>query len=139
MKNKDLDILMGMNLKRIRRERKLTQEQLSDQLQIDRCQMSRWESGSKGVGKTMLLRLCNELHVKPYSFFLDSRTPYVASAREREILRAFREAAGAGVDDMVEQFAHFAVSQARKKQRALRGAERLHRNASEPDRGEQHF
>lgn len=118
MKMKDLDIIVGVNLRMLRRERNLTQDQLAERLRISTGLIPKWESGRKGVGKRMLLKLCRALHVKPGLFYVDERMPYIASSRERDIVYMFREAEKVGVVEMIEQFSEFMVDQAKKKIRA---------------------
>ena len=114
MKIKDLDIIVGVNLRMLRRERNLTQDQLAELLRVNTCLVSKWESGRKGIGKRMLLKLCKALHVKPGLFYVDELMPYIASPRERDIVYMFREAKKVGVVDMIEQFSEFMVKNAKK-------------------------
>lgn len=119
MKHKDLNKLMGKNLRRLRLERNLTQDQLAERLGMSNsCTVTKWEAGRKGIGKTILLKLCRALNVRPSRFFVDEKTAYISSSREREIICMFREAEKAGVVETIEQFCMFIVGQARKKDRA---------------------
>ncbi len=52
MKHKDLNILMGRNLRRLRLERNLTQDQLAERLGLCNSNVvTKWEAGRKGIGK----------------------------------------------------------------------------------------
>jgi chorismate mutase len=76
----------------------------------------KWEAGSKGIGKNLLLKMCRTFKVTPCVFFVDEKCPIISSSRESELLVKLREAEKHGVDDMIEQFSVFIVDQARKKQ-----------------------
>ncbi len=120
MKHKDLNILMGRNLRKLRLERNMTQDQLAERLGLSNsCVVTKWEAGRKGIGKTLLLKLCKALNVKPSRFFVDEKTAYITSSRERDIVCMFREAEKMGVVETIEQCCMFIVGQARKKDRAL--------------------
>lgn len=117
MKNKELNALMGFNLRKLRVESKLTQEQLADLILVNTRLFQKWEAGVKGIGKDVLLKLCKIFKVKPYAFYIDSKAPYLANSREREIVLKHREAEKLGVAEMIEQFSDFVITQAKKKQR----------------------
>lgn len=119
MKNNDLNILIGLNLRRLRLERSLTQDQLADRLQVSTGLITKWEAGRKGIGKRLLLKLCKSLNVKPCLFYVDKNTPYITSSRERDIVCMLREAEKAGVVEMIEQFTQFIVNQAKNKRRTV--------------------
>lgn len=120
MKHKDLNMLMGKNLRKMRRERKMTQDQLAERLGLNNSNVvTKWEAGRKGIGKKLLLKLCKALNVKPSQFFVDEKTAYITSSRERDIVCMFREAEKMGVVETIEQCCMFIVGQAREKDRAL--------------------
>jgi transcriptional regulator with XRE-family HTH domain len=120
MKYKDLNILMGRNLRKMRLERNMTQDQLAERLGLNNsCVVTKWEAGRKGIGKTLLLKLCKALNVKPSQFFVDEKTAYITSSRERDIVCMFREAEKMGVVETIEQFCMFIVGQTRKKDCSL--------------------
>ena len=116
MKSSELNILMGKNLRKLRKASKLSQEQLGEQLQVSSGLIPKWEAGSKGIGKNLLLKMCRAFKVTPCVFFVDEKCPIISSSRESELLVKLREAEKHGVDDMIEQFSVFIVDQARKKQ-----------------------
>ena len=116
MKSTELNILMGSNLRKLRLASKLTQEQLSERLQVSSGLIPKWEAGSKGIGKNLLLKICRVLKVRPCVFFVDEKCPIIANSREGGLLAKLREAEKHGVDDMIEQFSVFIVDQAIKKQ-----------------------
>lgn len=66
---KDLDRLMGRNLKRIREKKELSQEKLAELIDTDRRYISAMENG-RGIGKNLLDRLCTVLGVTEETFTL---------------------------------------------------------------------
>jgi transcriptional regulator with XRE-family HTH domain len=64
---KDLDRLMGKNLKRMRKERGLSQEQLAEMIDSDCRYISALENG-RGIGSSVLTRLCEALKVDEQVF-----------------------------------------------------------------------
>ncbi len=115
MKSSELNILMGKNLQKLRMASKLSQEQLGERLQVSSGLIPKWEAGTKGIGKNLLLKICRVLKVRPCLFFVEEKCPIISSSRESELLFKLREAEKHGVDDMIEEFSVFIVDQARKK------------------------
>ncbi len=64
---KDLDRLMGQNLKRLREERGWSQERLAEMIDTDGRYISAVENG-RGMGKSLLDRLCGVLGVEEDAF-----------------------------------------------------------------------
>ena len=64
---KELDKQMGRNLKRLREERGLSQEQLAELIESDRRYISAMENG-RGIGDSILQRLCRVLAVTDEAF-----------------------------------------------------------------------
>ena len=114
MKNKELNKLIGFNLRTLRRATKMTQEQLAERLAVSVGMIAKWETGAKGVGKKVLLKLCAVFDVKPYVFYLDGKAPLVTSVREQRILYRVREAEQLGVHDQIEQYCDFVVGRAKQ-------------------------
>jgi transcriptional regulator with XRE-family HTH domain len=115
MKNTELNILMGLNLRKLRMQSKLTQERLAERLQVSNGLIPKWEAGRKGIGKNVLLKLCKVFNVRPYVFFVDERAPYIACSREQVVVAKIREAERLGIADVIEQFSDFMVVYAKKK------------------------
>lgn len=76
---KDLDRLMGQNLKRMREKRGWSQEQLAEMIDTDRRYISALENG-RGIGTSVLDRLCGVLKVTEDDFTRqavgESQEPY---------------------------------------------------------------
>lgn len=66
----DLRQLFALNLRRIRRERGLTQEQLAHDAEVDRAYMSRVERGVTWVGLEIIGKLADVLSVDVTEFFI---------------------------------------------------------------------
>jgi putative transcriptional regulator len=66
---KDLDRLMGNNLKRLRRERGWSQEHLAELIDSDRRYISAIENG-RGIGSAVLTKLCAVFQVGEERFAL---------------------------------------------------------------------
>lgn len=65
----DLRHLFATNLRRIRHQRKLSQEQLAHDAGVDRAYMSRVERGVTFVGLEIIGKLADVLGVDPAEFF----------------------------------------------------------------------
>jgi transcriptional regulator with XRE-family HTH domain len=65
----DLRQLFATNLRRIRHERKLSQEGLANDAGVDRAYLSRVERGVTCVGLEIIGRLADVLEVDPAEFF----------------------------------------------------------------------
>lgn len=61
--------LTSKNLVRIRKEKGMTQKQLADVLGVFTTQISAWETGARGIGEKMMVRLCNALDCQPADFY----------------------------------------------------------------------
>lgn len=62
---KDLNVIVGANIKREREKAGYTQDQFSEMLGIGSKSLSSIERGVVGVSLTTLLRICEILHVSP--------------------------------------------------------------------------
>jgi transcriptional regulator with XRE-family HTH domain len=76
----DLRQLFAMNLRRIRHQRKLSQEGLAHDAGMDRAYMSRVERGVTHVGLEIIGKLAEVLEVDPVEFF---RKPVRSGGRKR--------------------------------------------------------
>ena len=65
----DLRQLFATNLRRLRHERKLSQEQLAHDAEVDRAYMSRVERAVTYVGLEIIGKLASILEVDPAEFF----------------------------------------------------------------------
>ena len=75
--------LLGKNLAKLRKEKNLTQEALSELLNIDRTTISKWERGISSPDISMLKDLCNVLDVSINDIFDTDKNQ--SSNKEKEI------------------------------------------------------
>ncbi len=59
----DFDIRVGMNLKKIRIQKNLTQEELGKLMNVTKTQVSRWESGKRSMYFETAKQLCKVLDI----------------------------------------------------------------------------
>ncbi len=114
MKNKEINKLMGSNLRKLRLAADFTQDHLAERIGVSARLLQRWEIGKKGIGKNVLINLCEVFNVKPYMFYIDEKTLFVTRSRERAILNKLRVAERLGVIDFIEQFSDFTIGQVKK-------------------------
>src|ERR1700690_3586805 len=120
MINKELNRLMGINLRKFRFASNLTQDQLAGRILGNGRLVQKWEVGKKGIGKKALISLCKVLNVKPYAFYIDDKTLLITRSRELAIVNKLREAEKLGVFDLIEQFSDFTIRQVKKVNSASR-------------------
>lgn len=92
MHSKDINIIIGRNLKRLRINAGLTQDGLGDLLGIDGVSIAHIEGAIRGMGKDLMSRLCDVLNVRPYEFYLEEEEPIPVKRSEKELLYKIREA-----------------------------------------------
>lgn len=107
MKREDIDTIMGLNLKRLRIKASLTQEALAELIDVSQGLIPRWESGIKGIGKEVLIKLCKALNVQPYEFYIDESTPLPATDLERKALFMARAAESSRLDYIAEEIIEY--------------------------------
>jgi len=76
----DLRQLFATNLRRLRHQRKLSQEQLAHDAGVDRAYMSRVERAVTYVGLEIIGKLADVLEVDPVEFF---RRPVRSGSRKK--------------------------------------------------------
>lgn len=120
VQKREIDIIVGGNLKRLRQSSALTQEGLADKLGITSTGLvPQWESGLKGIGKNVLEKLCVVFNVRPYEFYLETETPIIQDKSEKEILNIYREAKelGGAVAEKIPQYARFIITETKKPEK----------------------
>ena len=65
----DMRQVVARNLRRIRQDRSLTQEELSFRAEVDRSYISQLENGQYAASVEMLAKLAKALNVEPAAFF----------------------------------------------------------------------
>jgi transcriptional regulator with XRE-family HTH domain len=113
---KELDSLMGRNLKRLREERGLSQEQLAERIESDRRYISAMENG-RGIGDSILQRLCEVFAVTEEVFTLS------ITREDREIYGALPEVTKMILEElrMIPEYEQLRLLADLKEKRAKRG------------------
>jgi transcriptional regulator with XRE-family HTH domain len=109
MKVHDLDKIIGINLAKLRSERRLTQEQLAELISVHPKTVHKWERGTKGIGKNVLMDLCGYFRVEPIEFFIDGKTPLLKNPLERKLLRMIRKADELGGAYLIEHYTDYTI------------------------------
>ncbi|MBF0330266.1 MAG: helix-turn-helix transcriptional regulator [Nitrospirae bacterium] len=104
----DIDKLIGTNLKRIRKAKGLSQKQLAELIKTPWTRLSAYETGREGMGKDIMLRICEALNIKPYEFYIENDTPIVSSAEERRCILITREAKEKGLQHIINESLSYA-------------------------------
>lgn len=112
-----IDNLIGANLKRIRKSRKLSQGKLAEMVGTTKGFISDVETCKKGraMGKELMTRLCMALNIEPYEFFLTIDSPLLVDEREKKFLKIIREAESAGLGDVADALIDYTQSIINKK------------------------
>lgn len=73
----DISKLFGENLRKLRKEANLTQEQLSEKLEISQKHLSKIETGNQFASAQLISKIANILELNPSQLFeiLDEATP----------------------------------------------------------------
>jgi transcriptional regulator with XRE-family HTH domain len=121
---KNIDQLVGKNLKRLRESRKWTQEELSN-LAGNHSDgiVSLWEHGLKGIGKNAMSVLCNVFNVQPYEFYIDEDSPVARDEIERNMINMLRQAEKLDLREEIERYARFAIEEEQKKRQQIKTKE----------------
>lgn len=73
----DISKLFGENLRKLRKEANLTQDELSEKLEISQKHLSKIETGSQFASAQLISKIANVLEINPSQLFevLDENTP----------------------------------------------------------------
>jgi len=118
---KDLNKRIGGNLKRLRLRyivegKALTQEQLAEKMKISASLIPKWEAGTKGVGKKVLLKLADFFKVDSSYFWIPDDAPIIKDEMEQQDLFRRREARAVGVAEETASYEIFKIEEAKKKE-----------------------
>lgn len=112
----DIDEVIARNLRRLRRERNLTQEELGRMINAQPQLINMIENNRKGMGKDIMTRLCRELDIHVYELYLDETAPVVEDDQMARVLGMMREARELGIIDPMIEYAEYLIQKAEKKQ-----------------------
>ncbi len=85
-----MEYTIGDNIRAFRKERRLTQKQLSERLGVSSSLVSNWEKGINKPAADILADLCAVLEVSPSELLDVTLTEDEFSSQEREVIRAYR-------------------------------------------------
>lgn len=117
MNAKDIDILVGKNVRRLRKRTGLTQDQLGEKIGVDGNVIAQIEGAIRGMGKSIMARLCSAMKVHPWEFYIDQDTPITADASERSVVETLRSARPLGVAEDFVKYGRFLVEDAKRMRR----------------------
>ena len=120
MENFDIDILIGQNLRRLREERRLSQNDLAEKIGVRSSRISAIEHGREGMGKYLMTRICKTLDVPPYVFYSSPMTDKTGTEDDQaqRVLALIREARALGLMDDLQEYAEYLIQKAIKDQKA---------------------
>ena len=98
---KDVNALIGQNIRRIRLARGLSQLQLAKAIGTVPQRISACESGRTGAGKSILENISRRLGVSWWEFYIDEDTPLVSGPGEMKKLMLHRQEMTLGIADEV--------------------------------------
>ena len=78
--------LIGRNIRRIRRQRNMTQEQLAEKINGDQKLISKIETGKARPGSSIYLQIANVFHVSIDYFLMDTLENYPFGSSELPML-----------------------------------------------------
>lgn len=129
MNAKDIDILIGKNLKRLRQKAGLTQDQLGEKIGVDGNVIAQIEGAVRGMGKSMMTRLCNTLKIETWEFHWTEKTPIIKDEREQLDLFIRREAEKMGIGNQVREAEAIWLEAAKKRGQATEDLNEKLRNS----------
>lgn len=105
--SKNIDKIIGNNLKRLRAKSGFTQDKLGEMIGVDGVVIAQIEGSIRGMGKSIMSRICKALDIQPYEFYIDEKTPLPASELEKKALYMAREAEHSHLDYIAEEIIEY--------------------------------
>lgn len=93
-KPEDIKIAIGRNLKRIRKEKKLTQVELAHMIGFKDNAISAWENGTNSIDVAVLMLICEKLDVsieEMYKGIAKNNPSSGLSEKEQGLINLFRQ------------------------------------------------
>ncbi|MEW6115611.1 MAG: helix-turn-helix transcriptional regulator [Nitrospirota bacterium] len=112
---KDIDILIGKNLKRLRKKLDISQKQVGEAMGIERQRVSGIENGHIPMGKELMERFCKAFNVEPYEFYINEKTPIITDKREHFHLQKYRRVEELGMVEELDDMTDFLINRALEK------------------------
>lgn len=82
---------ISKNIKKYRKEKKMTQKELGQKVGVSTAAVSNWETGSNSIDIDSLFKVCDALDI-PISQMTDTMTTFDLSQYEQKLILAYREA-----------------------------------------------
>lgn len=115
----DIDEVISRNLRRIRTERQMTQEDLGKLINAQPQLINMIENNRKGMGKDIMTRLCRVLGISPYELYLDASAPVAEDDQMKRVLGMMREARELGIIEPMLQYAEYLIEKAEQKKKEV--------------------
>jgi transcriptional regulator with XRE-family HTH domain len=90
MQINDIDKIIGQNLRRLRKQKGLSQEQLGVLINNPPTKISALENAKEGMGKDIMSKICTALKIRPFQFYIEPTTPIIINQDEITILKTMR-------------------------------------------------
>lgn len=81
---------IGKNIKKIREDRKLTQKQLAEKLNVKNSRVSNWENGANNPPADMIEDICKILNVSASELLGLKLSSEELSMEEKKVVEAYR-------------------------------------------------
>ncbi len=124
-----VDSLIRKNLKQILQDRKLTQTDLAAMINVNPVLISQIIGGVKGLGKTLMKKVCKALSVEVYQFFLTPNSPVIRDEEELKFMMLMREAKRLNKVDEIMKFIRFSLSDAQLEEMHKKNAGLLEKSS----------
>ncbi len=115
MEEIDIDFLIGRNLRRLREDRNLSQDELAEMMMVSKQRISGIETGREGMGKDLMARACKALKVELWEFYWTEKTPIIRNEREQQKVYRHREEEKLGIAEEVARYENYQIDLAKKK------------------------
>jgi transcriptional regulator with XRE-family HTH domain len=107
-----IDIAVGLRIRTLRKQRKLSQEQLARSMNITFQQVQKYERGTNRISASMMVRAARALCVKVAEFLPDEGDASEAAAHLGQLMTSLR-----GAEDLLQAYA--AIRSARTRRAIL--------------------
>lgn len=110
----NLDELARINLLRMMDERGLKQNALAMLIGTSPQHINAIITGARGIGSDLMARMCRELGVEPWQFYVTQKTPIIMNDVEARALDQFRKAEELAVHEDISRYASYRIAEAEK-------------------------
>lgn len=114
----DIDKIIGHNLRRIRIEKKLGQEEFAQKIRISKQRLSAYENAKEGLGKDVMARICTFFNVELFEFYIQENSPLPSSKLQLKCLNIAKKAEEVNAAYVAEELAEFGSHRIEKIKKA---------------------